>query len=182
MLLTPFITPIWTFKIDGDFQQEIGAAFSLESSQKASNISNRGGYQSEPIDLWKYFPSLLNQLNHPLQEVATDSSIKFEIVAGWVNINRNAHYNTPHAHPDCTFSGVFYLQCCETSGRIVFRNPTPSSHYPIDDTVPFFYGNCIITPEPGTFLVFPSYLDHYVEPNLSENARISIAINFRQIA
>jgi hypothetical protein len=74
-------------------------------------------------------------------------------------------------------SGVFYVKVPEgDSGRLVLVDPRTrvnmsekrlrSLNFPID-------------PKEGTFVLFPSWLEHYVEPNKSDDIRISISFNLR---
>jgi hypothetical protein len=67
-----------------------------------------------------------------------------------------------------TFSGVYYLQCDSKSGYFVFQ-------YSKDN---ISYNRWKIKPEVGKFIVFPSYIPHYVTRNYSNKNRISISFNF----
>ena len=42
----PFVTPIWKFTLDGDFQKEISTCYEIESKLPSNFKSNLGGYQS----------------------------------------------------------------------------------------------------------------------------------------
>jgi uncharacterized protein (TIGR02466 family) len=64
------------------------------------------------------------------------------------------------------------------SGRLAFRDPRPgaiSNSFLVDryDNGELRYVN--ITE--GLFLLFPSYLEHFVEPNNNKEERISISFN-----
>ena len=180
MKLIPFASPIWLFEIQNDLQDEIDLSLKIAKESGSNVISNVGGFQSKPLNLELLFPKLAKEISPFLNQIATETSMSFSLVAAWLNINGFGHYNTYHCHPDCTFSGVVYLSTPEKSGNIIFRNPTPAIHYPIRDDVDMFHGSCIVKPKKGAFVVFPSYLDHCVEPSQSKEPRISIALNFRQ--
>ena len=81
-----------------------------------------------------------------------------------------------HIH-GAEISGVFYVKVPEgDSGRLVLVDPRTrvnmsekrlrSLNFPID-------------PKEGTFVLFPSWLEHYVEPNKSDGIRISMSFNLR---
>jgi uncharacterized protein (TIGR02466 family) len=73
------------------------------------------------------------------------------------------------------FSGVFYLSASQDQGDIIFKNPNPFSHF----VFPFIDDENLIhyKPETKKILMFPSWLEHRVEPNLTDSPRISIAFN-----
>jgi uncharacterized protein (TIGR02466 family) len=103
----------------------------------------------------------------------------------WTNVNRRGHYNTPHCHPDSTWSGVYYVDSGahdpdnDKNGVITFLNPNAASG------VAFFseiVGNKMnIWPETSLMLLFPSYLLHMVHPYTGDGPRISIAFNFELV-
>tara|TARA_R100001143_G_C3267609_1_gene90680 strand:+ start:10 stop:549 length:540 start_codon:yes stop_codon:yes gene_type:complete len=66
------------------------------------------------------------------------------------------------------FSGVYYLQTDPESGYFVFQ-------YSKNKVT---YNRWKIKPEVGKFILFPSYIDHYVTRNYSSKNRISISFNF----
>lgn len=107
----------------------------------------------------------------------------------WININPTCSFNRPHVHPDCVFSGVYYVECTADSGKLVCKHPAIAQQYSLkEETLSTFteYNTSIwsITPEAGKLLIFPAWLEHYVEPNTSTEERISIAfnINIRKVS
>ena len=175
--IIPFITPIWKFNIGADFDAEIATCYQIQNELPSAGKSNLGGYQSPTIDLKTKFPNLMERIFPELNNVVTDSELKISIDNAWININKNRDTNLSHYHPHSALSGVIYLQFVLNAGGIVFENPTLSGAFPIDDSVQHFFGGYGIVPTIGDVVIFPSYLKHYVEPNLSTEDRISIAFN-----
>ena len=173
----PFATPIWKFHIENDFQKEIAFCYEFEKNFASDKKNNPGSYQSPDLNLMECFPSILDGLMFGIGAVANDIGASLALSNSWININRKNNFNMPHCHPNSAFSGVIYLKANPTCGKINFRNPTPAGAYPINDTINGYFGKWFFSPEPGDVLIFPSYLDHYVEPNLSDEDRISIAFN-----
>jgi uncharacterized protein (TIGR02466 family) len=100
----------------------------------------------------------------------------------WININCKSSFNRPHVHPNCVFSGVYYVDCLCNSGKIVFKHPSIAQQYFLDqnlisDYTEFNAASWSVLPETGKLIIFPSWLEHYVEPNLENQERISIAFN-----
>jgi uncharacterized protein (TIGR02466 family) len=83
----------------------------------------------------------------------------------------------PHADYSAEISGVYYYQTNGKDGDICFINPFNAARY-------FDFGrvssrsNNIYTPTVGRLLLFPSYVQHKVRPNKTDNTRISLAFNF----
>lgn len=108
---------------------------------------------------------------------------------GWVNVNRAGDSNVLHCHPGCFLSATYYVKVPPgmRGGQIVFRDPrgpavamyeTPGIDLPWVGSgtgIPF-------TPATGLLLVFPSWLEHRVEPFEGDGERISIAFNVRNPA
>jgi uncharacterized protein (TIGR02466 family) len=102
----------------------------------------------------------------------------------WFNINNKFNHNAVHNHPFSYFSVCLYLKVPKNSGDIVFNRPDI-----LENTIPVKRGNFnentwslySIPPYPKMLLIFPAYLNHSVESNLTEDAdseRISISFNF----
>ena len=94
----------------------------------------------------------------------------------WTNINKPGSANMIHNHvmSSCHLSGVYYVQS-ENTGAIRFYTHEQMYNL-IPDGMPFQHkiGHA---PSDGDILLWPSYLHHDVEPNLSTQNRINIAFN-----
>ena len=87
-----------------------------------------------------------------------------------------------HSHPNCFFSGVFYVKCPPNCGRAIFIHPAREIKYTFsnDQVESFNEFNSsahAVDPQENKMIMFPSWVDHYVEPNQSDEDRISIAFN-----
>jgi len=94
----------------------------------------------------------------------------------WTNINKPGSTNMIHNHvmASCHLSGVYYVQS-ENTGAIRFYTHEQLYNL-IPDGMP--YQNKIgHSPSDGDILVWPSYLHHDVEVNLSSQDRINVAFN-----
>ena len=100
------------------------------------------------------------------------------------SINPKGGFNIPHIHGESIFSGVFYVKATEGNGKINFTHPAVNIpyHLPaliIDQWSNLNSSNVFHYPQPGKLLLFPSWISHYVEPNLLDEERISIAFNLK---
>ena len=103
----------------------------------------------------------------------------FELEA-WVNVSDPGASNAVHIHPNCHLSGVYYIQIPTNCGSIYFRDPrlmslmTPPA---ITEETVFTANEARMLPEEGRMYVFPSWLEHGVEVNRSDQDRVSISFN-----
>ena len=99
----------------------------------------------------------------------------------WININGYKDFNLRHTHENSIISGVFYVKAPDKSSKITFYHPAfklmvrewninmKHNHYTSSVWS--------INPQKGKLLLFPSWLEHEVSPNLSQESRISISFN-----
>ena len=144
-------------------------------------FTNRGGYQSEDIDLITVFPELFNGIKPHLDEVMSEIGPKLFLDNAWLNINKYGDYNEVHVHPYSVLSMVFYIKTNENTGNINFYNPAEVDAFGITGSYDGAYSIFSIIPNVGDLIIFPSYLRHFVEPNKSEEERISISANFKRL-
>jgi uncharacterized protein (TIGR02466 family) len=102
---------------------------------------------------------------------ATNEDIKCENY--WAHIHEKNMSTNTHNHGDFYVSSVLYLSVPKGSGDLVF---IPKIDY--RDDYAYFK---ICEPIEGYYYLFPSYLDHYVTRNKSEEKRISISFNFIKV-
>ena len=148
-------------------------------------VSNRGGWQSNEIDIQKC-------KSETLKEVIIGSLSQFEpisqnvsmVVGGWKNINGPGNFNCIHNHPRSHLSGVLWIKTPKDSGNLVFTSPQFFNRYHELDsyTNEFkFNSNSYMTyyfpPTEGKVLIFPSNLEHEVKENKSDEDRISYSFN-----
>ena len=98
----------------------------------------------------------------------------------WAIINTKGSLNQKHHHSNSDLSAAYYVCAEKNCGDISFYDPRPAIVYkhPIAKK-PNILNATInsISPEPGMLVLFPSYLEHSVNPNLSEHKRIVISFN-----
>jgi uncharacterized protein (TIGR02466 family) len=110
----------------------------------------------------------------------------------WANVSGRHAYNSSHNHGKVLLSGVYYVRADpEKSGNINLYDPrvqairTPIYTDEAKKTRSHTWPRVFFPPTPGRVILFPGWLRHDVEPNLSDAEgkqadRISIAFNFYQ--
>ena len=155
----------------------------LNLSRFPNNIikSNYGGWHSE-TNLFKNpkFFELCNFIDN-FCNASLGLNVKFHQM--WACINKKYDHNVIHTHNAYQLSGVFYLKTSKDCGDIVFRDPRSGAlHSPhfiynthkknfVDQVFEYF------TPKENLIILFPSFLEHFVLPNLSDQDRISISFD-----
>lgn len=111
------------------------------------------------------------------QQMKPVGNFKFRLEA-WANIHDQGGFNHAHIHKNTLLSGCYYLNVPVGAGPIVFKEPRPGAY------LSGFSGsgiNCSGTfklkPKEGSLIIFPNWLEHYVEMNEGDAPRASIAMN-----
>jgi len=188
-IIQVFSTPIWNSEFP-DFQNQKQAFLDCVAEYRKNNPnsgsrSNISGYESpmkltnEPAfaPLFEFVAQMGMKANFDNQFVDCD----VYITSAWANINDNrAAHNHEHVHND-TYSGVFYLQVPEKSGKISFTNPGLNKLWQgtmlSESKNKFTAEHLKFEPKEGQIYIWPSYLPHSVLPNDHDDARISISFN-----
>lgn len=181
-----FSTPIWGFQWKDEIFIHNIREYCLRLSRVLPNRdkSNFLGWQSpDTMNEDDMFAPLCEKIlqvanGEILTEFSQYGDQLFEVESMWVNINYPGAFNMGHIH-GAEISGVFYVDVptpAADSGRIVMVDPRArvnmsekrirTLNYPID-------------PAPGACILFPSWLEHYVEPNKTQHTRISISFNLK---
>ena len=129
----------------------------------------------------KFISAIKKNLNSSIIDMNWDLDIQsVKISSMWAIINEQGAWNQKHQHSNSDISAAYYVSAHENCGDIVFYDPRPSRvyKYPIAKSPNKLNATVnSIKPEPGMLVLFPSYLDHSVNPNLSEKKRVVISFN-----
>ena len=150
--------------------------------------TNRNGWHS-PTKMHKIpvFQPLVNELFVMMQDVWKEEWLDREPVLGnmWANVNPPGGYNMPHVHPNALFSGVYYIKTPPNSGRLICNDPRPGLQTCMPNRIKgqlpkHLWREIHLQPQENRAVMFHSWLWHTVEPNMSNENRISISFNFIQ--
>ena len=106
---------------------------------------------------------------------------KIELNDSWANVYRKNDHAPLHMHENSHWSCVYYLTPTGDA-PLYFKDPRPT---PImDSSVPLLKNryNQLVNKqefEPGEMIIFPSWLEHGVSMNRTDEVRVSLACNFR---
>lgn len=189
MQLFLFPACVWDFdleQLDNEKLSEI--ILEKEKTDSTVEISNVGGWQSNgSLHLDKRFNGVMNLVKENLLIVCSSQNYKkgvtFAINNMWASVNRYRDLNMKHLHGGSDWSWAYYVAVSKDSGGFVFCDPrvrrvtNQKEEFLKNFDNPSQHGEFKIVPNVGKLIIFPSYLEHYVEPNLTKQPRISISGN-----
>tara|TARA_R100000278_G_scaffold96098_1_gene73440 strand:- start:61 stop:642 length:582 start_codon:yes stop_codon:yes gene_type:complete len=151
---------------------------------KSNQLSN-SGYQSFDLNKKdKTVKEIVNFLDNVVGFISKDIykfDKKLKVGNIWFNVNKHKDYNIRHDHPSSVLSGVFYVKCPKNSGDIVFQNPKNLNWVFNAKRIKMYNAyNSTSVSLPATenmLYIFPSWLEHRVDENLSKSERISFSFN-----
>ena len=188
-----FATPYLLDLVEVDVKPLVDYAYKLKETSNGRQSTNSNAWQSNDLDINEpVLQPLIKIFTDSCQIMHEDMKLKSkykQIIDNiWININPKGGSNKPHVHSDNIFSGVLYLKCDENSGNLIFTHPAVNHVYHFNEHTVEEYnhinsGKFKMPPQERKLIVFPSYAVHYVEPNNSDNDRISLAFNtkFKEI-
>ena len=185
-----FATPIYvkdvgTPEFNTQLEQNI---INWSRQDKGVQKTNVNGWHS-PTDMhlkpeYKMLVDLLHQAQH---FIYNDELLDNEPFLGnmWANINPPGGYNRAHTHPNSLWSGVYYVKAPINSGHLKVEDPKPSINISRpkrkQGQLPKHLWNEVhFEPIAGRLIMFPSWLNHCVDTNQSNDIRISVSFNFLQ--
>jgi len=185
-----FSTPIWTSKID-DYnkvnEEMLNFIINLQKKDSTGIVkSNFKGWHSKDFDLkdkhlTKFVTAIKKNINTSLNDMNWDLDLQsVKITNMWAIINEKGAWNQKHHHSNSDISAAYYVSAHDNCGDIVFYDPRPARVYrhPVAKS-PNKLNATInsVKPVPGLLVLFPSYVEHSVNPNLSDKKRIVISFN-----
>lgn len=185
-----FSTPIWTYKVDNFKNVNQKALEYISSLQKIDPLgkkrSNINGWHSNDFDMnsvpsKELIKSFKPSINTALKDMDWDLEKQdVKITNMWAIINYKGSFNQKHHHGNSDLSAAYYLSAGKDCGNIVFYDPRPAPTFkhPIAKKANILNASInSVTPEEGLLVLFPSYVEHSVSPNLSNEKRVVISFN-----
>ena len=173
-------------------QEELDVAyenstFSMKSSWGSTHYISDVNFSKSFITEYnlKYFPrEIIRHLGIYLEMIeftATNtykSDMKKEIVSSWFSKFEKGCFAHVHNHGASDISGVYYYKVpSDVRSELFFRNPV--THLDSSLVYEHLATSLDVTPELGNILLFPSWLQHGVKTNSSDDTRVSVSFNIR---
>ena len=189
-----FSTPVWVTKIE-DYKQTNEEMFEyikkLQSEDEKGIVkSNVKGWHSKDFDMENEAPkNFIKLISANIHQVFKDmdwdlQKQKIKIPSMWAIINKDGANNARHHHGNSDISAAYYIRAPKNCGEIVFYDPRPAPvfSHPLCNK-PNLLNAMVnsVNPVEGLLVMFPSYLDHSVNANMTSDERIVISFNINLI-
>jgi len=185
-----FATPIYVKDIGTpEFNTQLEKnIIDWSNEDKGITITNVNGWHST-TDMHKRpeYKMLVDLLYQAQLDIYKEELLDNEPFLGnmWANINPPHGYNKMHMHANSLWSGVYYVKTPKNCGHLKLEDPKSVAAMVHPKTkegqLPsYLWREVNFEPVAGRLIMFPAWLYHCVEPNRSNDIRISVSFNFLQ--
>src|SRR5579883_1202223 len=183
-----FPTSLFVFSIDNheDLNQPLlEVIYRLKQLDPGCSASNLLGWHSQSnlfeLHEIKPFKELVDAAILEVAQAVGYGAIQIKAANCWANVNPKYASNKIHDHANCLFSGVYYVKAPKDSGNLMFYDPRSAKTFyrpSVSEFTAYTAEAIAHAAQAGLLLIFPSWLKHGVEPNLSDEDRVSISFNY----
>lgn len=166
-----------------------------EAGREWSRKNGYPGYTSYASldDLPWRFPAFKALAKLISQHVATFAkTLEFDLGKGklvmdglWVNVLPQGGFHAAHIHPHSVISGTYYVALPKGASALRLEDPRHAMMMaaPPKKSKAARENQCFVSiePEPGTLLLWESWLRHDVPINRAEDERISVSFNYNWV-
>ena len=185
-----FPTPVYIADLNEEglneqLEQDIIAWANRDKGLNRTNI--KGWHSATNMNELPEYKRLINLLFEAQRTIYQQEHLDSEPYLGnmWANINPPGAMNRAHMHPNSLWSGVYYVKALPNSGHLKIEDPRSIAamsrpRQKEGPTPSRLWRETHFDPKPGRLIMFPAWLIHCVDPNNSNDIRISISFNFMQ--
>ena len=186
---TWFPAPVWSRRVPDHERIDahiLSVLEELERQGRAITRSNVGGWHSSAnLHLGEELAEIRRIIGNAAAGCAAHLSFDFDrfelfFQEMWLNRNGPGDFNKAHVHPNSLLSGAYYAKVPEKSGNIEFYDPVRERvmcTFPVKERTRINSQAMEYKGREGLLLIFPGWLQHSVQPNRSEDFRVSISFN-----
>ena len=183
---TFFPSCVWIHDLQDFREMNANLVAELVELRKSTGYTNpdNNAWQSRgnlyQLEAFQPLTECMNAASKRVLEFMKVDYADFVITDSWANINPGGHSHKAHTHPNNYLSGVYYVRAPEGSGDIEFLDPRPQAlvlQPRVKQPTPYTAWKHPVAAQEGQLLMFPSWLQHQVQENRSDEERISISFN-----
>lgn len=170
-------------KLDSKVKQELIKNKDIVSRPGANDPNDTLELLDEYQDLKQSITTEVQAFVHNC--LGYSKQLNFKMTNSWVSRQPPGEQTFMHNHSNSLISAVYYLQTPKDSGRIIMHK---RKHYdnvfsetvdiPVESFTPVSSTGWPFDVEEDMLIMFPSNVEHSVEPNTSNQDRYSLASNF----
>jgi uncharacterized protein (TIGR02466 family) len=182
-----FPTLVWKLALKAPLRDALNSKIlaMLERTRRDLPALEPGqGWQSEQtLHQRAEFQELVSCVSHVastvLRFLRIDGQV-FEVTGCWATVLAKGAAHKIHSHPNNFLSGVYYVRVDPGGDSINFHDPRSQTRImrpPVWELTAENTDQVVVRVTTGNLLMFPSYLEHSVDANMSEEERISVSFN-----
>ena len=181
-----FPTRTWVFppkeEMAGKLEELRGWLLEARQRDQTANRKRRSGRQCWRLEQ-PHLPTEFKEIQEYLETLIAKTSELYELgltrrkFGCWIDVMDEWGEHTPHNHHPNILSGVLYIHVPEGASDLKFKDPRPARAISEWDR-----SNCEIPvgARTGGAIIFPSWLEHYVEASQLNKGRIAMSFNIGQ--
>ena len=185
-----FPTPIYIADIkhptlNQELERDIMAWANKDKGTRRTNV--KGWHSTTNMANLPEYRKLVNMLFACQKTIYDQEHYESEPYLGnmWANVNPPGGMNRAHQHPNSLWSGVYYIKATKNCGNLKIDDPRSSAamcrpRQKEGEKPSRLFREIQYEPIAGRCIMFPSWLMHCVDPNESNDIRISVSFNFLQ--
>ena len=185
-----FPTPVYIADIEHptlnqELERDIVAWSKQDKGVVRTNV--QGWHSKTNMNELPQFKKLVDMLYACQKTIYDQEHLDSEPVLGnmWANINPPGGMNRAHQHPNSLWSGVYYIKAPKNCGNLKIDDPRSVAcmsrpRQKEGEKPARLFRETHYEPIAGRCIMFPSWLMHCVDPNNSNDIRISVSFNFLQ--
>ena len=185
-----FPTPVYIADIEHptlnqELERDIVAWSNKDKGITRTNV--QGWHSTTNMHELPEYQSLVRMLYECQKTIYQQEHYESEPFLGnmWANINPPGGMNRAHQHPNSLWSGVYWIKTPENCGDLKIDDPRSSAamcrpRQKLGELPTRLHRETHYKPIAGRCIMFPSWLMHCVDPNNSNDIRISVSFNFMQ--
>ena len=185
-----FPTPVYVADIkhptlNQELERDIIAWSKKDKGVVRTNV--QGWHSHTTMQDMPEYKKLVSMLYASQKTIYDQEHLDSEPVLGnmWANINPPGGMNRAHQHPNSLWSGVYYIKAPKNSGHLKIDDPRSVASMTRPRQKEGQLPDRLLRethyePIAGRLIMFPGWLMHCVDPNESDDIRISVSFNFLQ--
>ncbi len=184
-VLSMFPTLVWKMRLEAELVEAVNEKILgvLGKSRDAESGQNKGWQSSQDLHELEELAELMACVRDAVRMVLRFLKVgfdEFEVTGCWANVNPQGADHKIHSHPNNFLSGVYYVKTPSGADTINFHDPRIQAGIirpPVTELTGINTDQVVVKVENGTLLIFPSYLQHSVDANTSDQERVSVSFN-----
>ena len=180
-----YIAELQDLNLNPELEKNIIAWSNKDKGLSRTNVD--GWHSQTNMNELPEYKKLVDVLYEAQRTIYEQEHLESEPYLGnmWANINPPGAMNRAHMHPNSLWSGVYYVKAPKNSGHLKVDDPrsVAAMSRPRQKSGPTpsrLWRETSFEPKAGRLIMFPAWLTHCVDPNKSNDNRISVSFNFMQ--